>query len=62
MVYLGSGLGLLPGSGRVGGVVSVVSLDYLCRLQVQVYVHCAKEIHAHIRCTQCSILIHLIDI
>ena len=40
----------------------VVSLDYLCRRQVQVSVYCAKWIPAHLRCTQCSILLHLIDI
>ena len=34
--------------------VCVVSLDYLCRWQVQVSVY--------IRCAQCSILLHLIDI
>ena len=40
----------------------VVSLDSLCRWQVQVSVYCARRIHAHLRCTQCSILLHLIDI
>ena len=42
--------------------VCVVNLDSLCRLQVQVSVHCARRIHAHFGCTQCSILLHLIDI
>ena len=32
--------------------VCVVSLDYLCRLQVQVSVYCARRIPAHPRCTQ----------
>ena len=54
---MGSGLG--PGSG---GVVLCVSLDYLCRWQVQVSVYCAWQIHAHLRCTQCTILLHLMDI
>ena len=39
-----------------------VSLDYLCRWQVQVSVYCAWRIPAHLRCTQCSILLHLMDI
>ena len=39
-----------------------MSLDYLCRWQVQVPVYCAWWIHAHLRCTQCSILLHLMDI
>ena len=38
------------------------SLDSLCRWQVQVYVYCAWQIPAHLRCTQCSILFHLMDI
>ena len=39
-----------------------VSLDYLCRWQVQVSMYCAWRIPAHLRCTQCSILLHLVDI
>ena len=39
-----------------------MSLDSLCRWQVQVSVYCAWRIPAHLRCTQCSILLHLIDI
>ena len=65
------------GCGGVGGVrgewvgglgqcgvmsVCVGSLGSLCRWQVQVSVYCARLIPAHIRCTQCSILLHLIDI
>ena len=42
--------------------VGVVNLDSLWRWQVQVSVYCAKRIPAHLRCTQCSILLHLIDI
>ena len=47
-----------------GGVMSVcvVSLDSLSRWQVHVSVYCARQIPAHLRCTQCSILLHLIDI
>ena len=37
-----------------------MSLDCLCRWKVQVY--CAMRIPAHLRCPQCSILLHLIDI
>ena len=50
--------------GCWGGVmfVCVVSLDFLCLCQVQVSVYYARRIPAHIRCTQCSILLHLIDI
>ena len=39
-----------------------MSLDSLCRWQVQVSVYCAWRIPAHMRCTQCSILLHLMDI
>ena len=39
-----------------------VSLDFLCRWQVQVSVYCAWQIPAHLRCTQCSILLHPMDI
>ena len=39
-----------------------MSLDYLCRWQVQVSEYCAWRIPAHMRCTQCSILLHLMDI
>ena len=65
------GVGGVGESGRTvwarvweGGVmaVCVVSLDSLCRWQVQVSVYCARRIPAHLRCTQCSILWHLIDI
>ena len=34
----------------------------MCRWQVQVSVYCARQIHAHLRCTMCSILLHPIDI
>ena len=39
-----------------------MSLDSLCRWQVQVSVYCAWRIPAHLRCTHCSILLHLMDI
>ena len=56
--------GLGQGLGGWGGVMSVcvVSLDSLCRWQVQVSVYCARRIPAHLRCTQCLILLHVIDI
>ena len=37
-------------------------LDSLCRLKIQVSVYCARRIPAHLMCTQCSILLHLMDI
>ena len=56
--------GLGQGLGGWGGVMSVcvVSLDSLCGWQVQVSVYCARWIPAHLRCTQCSNLLHRIDI
>ena len=39
-----------------------VRLDSQCRWQVQVSVYCAWRIPAHLRCTHCSILLHLMDI
>ena len=39
-----------------------MSPDSLCRWQVQLYVYCAWRIPVHLRCTQRSILLHLIDI
>ena len=39
-----------------------MSLDSLCRWQVQVSVYCAWRIPAHLRCTQCSIMLHPMDI
>ena len=32
-------------------------MDYLCRWQVKVSVYCAWRIPAHLRCTQCSIML-----
>ena len=40
--------------------VCVMSLNSLCSWQAQVSVYCARRIPAHFRCTQCSILLHLI--
>ena len=50
----GMGSGLDQGlEGWGGGMsVSVVSLDSLCRWQVQVSVYCARRIPAYLRCTQ----------
>ena len=47
-------VGLVYGLGGWCGVLSVcvVSLDSLCRLQVQVTVYCARRIPAHVKCTQ----------
>ena len=50
------------GSGGVGWCYVCVSMFFLCRWQVHVSVYCARWIPAHLRCTQCSILLHLIDI
>ena len=43
-----------------GGVV--LCLDYLCRCQIHVSLYCAWQIPAHLRCTQCSIMLYLMDI
>ena len=50
--------------GRRGRVMTmcIVSLDYLFISQIHVSVYCARRIPAHLRCTQCSILLHLIGI
>ena len=59
MYVLGSGRRMR----REGGEwMRGLSLDSLCRWQVQVSVYCAKRIAAHLRCTQCSIMLHIIDI
>ena len=61
----GVGRGLGPGSEEVGWCyvcVSFVILDSLCIWQVQISVCCVCGIPKHIRCTQCSILLHLMDI
>ena len=39
-----------------------MSLESLCRWQVQVSVYCAWRIPAHLRGIQCSILLHLMEI
>ena len=39
-----------------------MSLDSLCTCQVQVSIYCARRIPLHLRCTQCSIMLHIIDI
>ena len=45
-----------------GVVRGIMSLNYLCRWQVQVSVYCVMRISANLRCIQCSILLHLINI
>ena len=63
VISVENGWGLVPESRRVGGMsVCVVSLDYLCRFQVQVSVYCVRWIPAHLRCIHCSIPLHLVDI
>ena len=47
-----------PGSGRVGWWYVCVSCE--SRWQVQVSVYCARQIH--FSCTQCSFMLHIIDI
>ena len=39
-----------------------MSLDSLCRWQVQIAVYFAWRIPAHLRCTQCSNMLHFMDI
>ena len=39
-----------------------MSPDYLGRCQDHVSVFCARRIPAHLGCTQCSIMLHIIDI
>ena len=53
----GVGRGIAPGS--VGVVLSIrVRIIWV----VQVSVYCARRIRALLRCIQCSIMLHLIDI
>ena len=47
---------------RVGGGFDQGLEGWAGVMQVQVYLCCARRIPAHVRCTQCSILVHLIDI
>ena len=54
--------GLGPGSVGVVWCSVCVSLESLCRWHVQVSRYCAWGVLAHLRCTQCSILLHLMDI
>ena len=58
------GRGLGPGSGCVGLCYVCVRCESvtLCRWQFPVSVYCDWRIPTHIRCTQCSILFHLMDI
>ena len=50
------------GSGRVGWCYVCVCCESMCRWKVQVSVYCARRSPVHLRCTQCSILLHHIDI
>ena len=58
------GVGGWLGLGGWCGVmyVCVVSMDALWRWQVQVSVYYARQIPAQLRCTQCSIMLHLMGI
>ena len=47
--------------GGVGAEL-VGGLDSLCRWHIQVSVYCARRIPTNLRCIQCSILLHPIDI
>ena len=59
----GEGGGLVA-SGEGGVVLSMCLLRVwiICVDEVQVSVYCARRIPAHLSCTQCLILLHLIDI
>ena len=62
---VGGGLGAWTRIWRGGWCYVCVRcecLDSLCRWKVQVSVYCSWWIPAHLRCTQCSILLHLMDI
>ena len=57
--------GLGPEHGRTGWCYVCVSCDFriLCvDGQVHISVYCGLQIPAHLRCIQCSILLHLMDI
>ena len=61
----GVGRGLGPGSEGVWRRHVCVRCEsgFLCvDGEVQVSVHCAWRIPAHLRCTQCSVMLHLMDI
>ena len=56
-------MGLAQGlEGWVVLCLCELCLDFRCRWKVQVSVYCAWRIPAHLRCTQCSILLHFMDI
>ena len=48
--------------GGWGGVMSVCCESSFCIWQVLASVYYAKRIPAHLKCTQCSILLHLVNI
>ena len=61
-VALGSGWGAWARIWDCGVMSAcVVSLDYFCRWQVQVSVYCARWIPAHLKSTQCSIQLHIMN-
>ena len=59
-----SGWGLGNGLEGWDGVMSVLVMSQVsfCGWQVEVSVYCDRWIPAYFRCTQCSIMLHLIDI
>ena len=60
----GSGLAACPGSGRVWWCYVCVCCEpgLFVLMAGPGVVYGARQIHAHLRCTQCSIMLHLIDI
>ena len=58
------GRGLGPGSGALGWCYLCVRCEsgFSVLWQVQVSVYCAWRIPVHLRCIQCSFLLHLMDI
>ena len=46
--------------GLEGWCYVCVSPDSVCIWQVQVSVYCDRRISAHLRCSQCSILLHML--
>ena len=59
---IGRGLDQGPEGGVVLCLCEMRVWSLLCRWQVKVSVYCSWRIPAHLRCTQCSIMLHLMDI